>query len=98
MNNQVYVINGEVEELSQVMDSVINESRFLSDTPNVKDFIWYPLTDGWQVAELSMSAPVNDADLLLLSSEFTSLTIGKLSQDGEVISTIAEGQVEVIRD
>jgi hypothetical protein len=91
MSNTVYIINGDIDEISTVMDSVLKDNRFLSDTQNVKEFVWYPLTEGWQVAELSMLEPVDIKELLILSAEYTSLSIGITSTEGIVNTIIAEG-------
>ena len=93
MSNTVYIINGDIDEISSVMDSVLKDNRFLSDTQNVQEFVWYPLSEGWQVAELRMEKPVDVKELLILSAEYTSLSIGITSTEG-IVNTIISGGMQ----
>ncbi|CAB4149204.1 hypothetical protein UFOVP536_54 [uncultured Caudovirales phage] len=96
-NTILYVINGDIDEVSAVVDPVRMEGRFLSDTPNVVEFKWYPEEDGQLTAEIAVEAekPVSIEELSLLSQEYISLFIS-IGVDSFVDAVVNEGRVEVV--
>lgn len=92
-----YIIAGDPNEVGTVMQTV-KEKRFLSDTENVKSWDIRPLTDGVVWATIETDNVVNVEDLKLITSEFTSLTIGITDGDGFVELVVAEGVSEVLSD
>lgn len=96
-NTILYVVNGDIDEVSAVVDPVRMEGRFLSDTPNVVEFKWYPEEDGQLTAEIRVSDdnPVDLTELSLLSQEYISLFIS-IGVDDFVDVVVNEGRVEVV--
>jgi hypothetical protein len=93
-----YLIAGDPEQVGAVLQIVRDEERFLSDAKNVTGWDIKPLTEGIVYGQVSTSKPVDLSDLELLTSEYTSLTIGIADTDGFVESVVAEGVTEVISD
>ena len=96
-NTILYVINGDIDEVSAVVDPVRMEGRFLSDTPNVVEFKWYPEADGQLTAEVRVANdnPVDIKELSLLSQEYMSLFIS-IGVNSFVDAVVSEGRVEVV--
>ncbi len=92
-----YIIAGDPQEVGQVMETVV-KGNFLSDAKNVEKWDMRPLTEGIIYATVTTSSEVPAEDLQLLTSEYTSLTIGVADADGFVGSVVAEGSTEVISD
>lgn len=93
-----YLIAGDPEQVGAVLQIVRDEERFLSDAKNVTAWDIKPLTEGVVYGHISTNKPVDLSDLELLTSEYTSLTIGIADADGFVESVVAEGVTEVISD
>ena len=96
-NTILYIVNGDIDEVSAVVDPVRMEGRFLSDTPNVVEFKWYPEEDGQLTAEIRVSEdnPVDLTELSLLTQEYISLFIS-IGVDSFVDAVVNEGRVEVV--
>lgn len=92
-----YIITGDVSEISSVVENLRAEKRFLSDTPNISDYKWYPLDAFTQVVEVVVEKPVDPRELELLTADLTSLTIGRLI-DGVVHDVISAGESEAVVD
>ena len=93
MSKIIYMLAGDATEISAVCKDAREKSCFLSDTPNVVEFVMYPTALDWLVCEITVEFEdaVDNAELMLLSAEFTSLTIGIIHKD-IVESVIAEGE------
>ena len=93
----LYVINGDIDEVCAVVDPVRMEGRFLSDTPNVVEFKWYPEEDGQLTAEIRVDVekPVSIEELSLLTQEYISLFIS-IGVDDIVDAVVSEGRAEVV--
>lgn len=92
-----YIITAEESEIFGVATSIHKNRRFLSDTPNVEDFKWYPLGDsGMQAIEITLidGAVVPEADLALLTNHYTSMDIGVLDPNNSVTAYISGGEVQ----
>ena len=84
-----YIIAGDPNEVGAVMETV-RDNRFLSDAKNVTSWNIKPLTEGVVWGVIDTSNTVNVDDLKLLTSEYTSLTIGVADGDGFVEKVVAE--------
>jgi hypothetical protein len=94
-----YIITAEESEIFGVATSVHKNRRFLSDTPNVEDFKWYPLGDsGLQAIELTLieGAVIPETDLALLTNHYTSMDIGVLDPENSVTAYISGGEVRSV--
>jgi hypothetical protein len=76
----------------------VRDNRFLSDAENVTSWNIKPLTEGVVWGVIDTNNTVNVDDLKLLTSEYTSLTIGVADGDGFVEKVVAEGVAEVLSD
>jgi len=92
-----YIIAGDPQEVGQVMETVV-KGHFLSDWENVEKWDMRPLTEGVIYATVTTKNEVSLSDLQLITSEYTSLTIGVADDDGFVESVVAEGATEVVSD
>ena len=95
--NMSYIITADESEILGVAGTIHKERRFLSDTPNVADFKWYPLGEsGMQAIELTLieGAVVAESDLALLTNHYTSMDIGVLNADNSVAAYISGGEVQ----
>jgi hypothetical protein len=90
-----YIITGEFDQIAAFMLPVMKESRFLSDTPNVKEFTWYPVTHTTQAVELSLTTRPTDEEIAFLAREYRSLTFGVMEEQ-IVDRLISEDGVEVL--
>jgi hypothetical protein len=94
-----YIITADESEIMGVASSIHKNRRFLSDTPNVADFKWYPLGDsGMHAIELTLieGCTLAEADLALLTNHYTSMDIGVLNPDNSVALHISGGEVQSI--
>lgn len=90
-----YIITGDVDEIVGVAEQARTEGRFMSDTPNLESFRWYPLTEDTQVLEVWLEGDtvIDERELAILTREYTSLTIG-IVEGLAVKKVIAEGEME----
>lgn len=90
-----YIIAGDISEITPIMEPIIADRRFMSDSKNVADFAWYPISEFMQGVDLYLTSPVTDEDLFLLTGNYNSLTIAvcNTKNDSEISYSIAEGQV-----
>jgi hypothetical protein len=91
-----YIITGDFEELSSIMGSVLKESRFLSDKPNVKSFVWYPIDTQTQCVEISMTRKIPRSEMEFLTREYQSITVGIL-KEGILDSLVSIGETEEVQ-
>jgi hypothetical protein len=91
-----YIITGDFQELAKIMNPVMKESRFLSDKPNVKSFVWYPIDTTTQCVEISMTNKIPKAEMEFLTREYQSITVGIL-KDGILNSLISVGDTEEVQ-
>jgi hypothetical protein len=90
-----YIITGDQDEVIHLATPAREEGRFMSDTPNLDSFKWYPLTEDTHVLEVwtENDVVIDPRELAILTREYTSLTIGVV--EGVTVNTvIAEGEVE----
>jgi hypothetical protein len=90
-----YIITGDQDEVIHLATPAREEGRFMSDTPNLDSFRWYPLTEDTHVLEVwtENDVVIDPRELAILTREYTSLTIGVV--EGVTVNTvIAEGEVE----
>ena len=96
--NMKYIITGDRDEILNIATQAREEGRFMSDTPNLESFRWYPIDDDTQVLEVWLEGDtvIDERELAILSREFTSFTIGIV--EGLAVKTvIAEGDIEELR-
>jgi len=92
-----YIITGDQNEVINLAGPAREEGRFMSDTPNLDSFKWYPITDDTHVLEVWTEGDtvIDPRELAILSREYPSLTIGIV--EGVMVKTvIADGEVEEI--
>lgn len=90
-----YIITGDVDEVLNLAGPAREEGRFMSDTPNLDSYKWYPLSDDTHVLEVwtEGDTAIDPRELAILTREYSSLTIGIV--EGIMVKTvIAEGEVE----
>ena len=96
MSNNSFIITAHESEILSVATLAHEEKRFLSDTPNIENFTWYPLGDSEMQAmeiELVEGADIPNEELSLLTEHYTSMDIGVLTEDNSVAAFISGGEV-----
>jgi len=90
-----YIVTGDKDEILNIAEQAREQGRFMSDTPNLESFRWYPIDDYTQVLEVWLEGDtvIDERELAILTREYTSLTIGIV--EGIAVKTvIAEGEIE----
>lgn len=99
MSNKQFIITAEQDDITAIAEMVNNERRFLSDSPNIESFRWYPLSDsGLQAIEIELieGADLNTEEIALLTEHYASMDIGVLNDDNSISAFISNGEVEVV--
>lgn len=98
-NAIIYIVNGDVDEVSAIVDPVKTDNRFLSDSANVTEWDWFPEGDGQLTARFVVAEEnaVAIEDLSLLSQEYPSIFIAiETVESGGIETVVSEGRVEEI--
>ena len=92
-----YLISGDFEQIGALMELPVKSMRFMSDSPNIESFRWYPITEDTQAVEMLLNKPLSTEEIEFLTEEYRSLTIAKLEK-GEVTVVTSEGKSVVLSD
>lgn len=97
MEKLTYTIIGNLNEITDAIDTARTEDRFLSDVPNVVELIWHATGEDTAEATISVNpdTPIAPDELAIFTAEYPSLAI-TTSFDDAVQTLTVEGIKEQV--
>lgn len=92
MEKVKYNITGSLSDVSDVIDLVRNEARFLSDKPNVLEFEWNATSEDKAEAQIFVESKIDSDEIAILTAEYSSLLV--VESFGNEVQMLVSGGVQ----